>query len=111
MQTLIVRIPFLLGVSCVLLLVISLLYRSLVQPNWLPAPGEPYGVADVLEGLLWFAVLGLSVACLALSVVLALPSRFRDMRGAIRMLAIGIGVPLAAYLIYPHLPLVRLGGA
>jgi len=110
-KSVLARISHTLGTSCVLLLVISLLYRSFVWPNWLPVSGEPYGAGDILEALLWLLVLVLCAACLTLSAVFAMPCRVRNSRSAVRMLAIGIGVPLFAYLIYPHLPLVRLSGA
>lgn len=90
------------------LAIFSLLFRSFIWASWRPYPGEPYGVADILEFLMGTALLGVcalnAVAGLALLVI----RRWRVVPTGVRLLTVGVFLPVVYYVVYPRLPIFRL---
>jgi hypothetical protein len=60
------------GWLCITLAVVGLLFRVFIWASWVPAPGAPYGISDVLEMLLWFGICGVGYVCLLFGLLLAL---------------------------------------
>ena len=92
------------------LALIGLLFRSLIWASWRPYPGDPYGVADILEGLILLTIVGLCALSILAGLVVALLPRWRSPQLAARLFLAGFIVPVAYYFVHPHVPTFRLWG-
>jgi hypothetical protein len=80
----------LLSLSCVALLVVGLLFRAFLYRRIYIAPGDPYGLADLIEFGLGWLLAGLLVVSAIVSVLLAVRGP-RHNRVAAVWLAVVIG--------------------
>ena len=94
--------------SAISLAVCGLLFRSLIWASWLPYRDEPYGAADILEGLIAYAILGLCAVCLVVGLIIVAFPRWRDRQLATRLLLTGAVLPVAYYFAHTHVPTFRL---
>lgn len=82
-----------------LLLVLGLVFRAVVYPRLGVAPGDAYGVGDVLELALAAALVLASLTALAAACVLAAVRALRDGRAIVALVVSGLGTwPLAVAL-------------
>lgn len=90
------------------LAVLGLAFRSLIWGSWLPEPGDPYGLADVLELLIFYALVALCAVCVVLGMIVALRTKARPASLGGRLLAIGLLTPVVYYFLHPLMPIFRL---
>lgn len=82
----------------------GLIYRSTLYHHLPVARGEPYGVGDVLDLLIYFALLGTSALTLGTALVLAAVPRWRSRAAIIALILAGL-LPLPIYvLLHARLP-------
>ena len=90
--------------TAIVFAIAGLAFRSLVWASWPPSGDDPYGAADILELLIWFALLAASGVCALCGLMLAcLPPR------TFRLLAAGIAVPVGYFFLHPLVPALALG--
>ena len=98
------RAARLLEVASVALAIAALLYRATVYWSFAPAPGEPYGLGDIIDfalALLLFLVCGL---CAAAGLASSMSGDGSEQHLAFRPAVIGITSFVAYYLLHPHVP-------
>lgn len=91
--------------SAQLLLVLGgWLFRATLYWTIPVAPGEPYGLGDVLEWLIGITLVGTSVIAIGLAALFAAIRRLRDWR-AVAMLGLSgaLAFPITI-LVHPHVP-------
>jgi len=93
--------------SAISLAICGLLFRSVVWASWPPYRDEPYGAADILEGLIAFAILGLCAVCLVVGLIIVAVPRWRDRQLATRLLLKGAVLPVAYSFAHTHVPTFR----
>jgi hypothetical protein len=84
------RVARLLSLSCVVLFAVGLLFRALLYRHIYIAPGDPYGLADVIEFGLGWLLIGLLVVSTVVLLVLTIRGP-RHNRVAAAWLALVIG--------------------
>ena len=90
------------------LVILSLLFRSLIWRSWRPYPGDPYGFADILEFVMGVALLFVCATSVAAGLAFLVVPRWGFRATGVRLLAVGIVVPVVYYFVYPRLPLFQL---
>ncbi len=98
------RVARVLEAIAVSLAVAALLYRATVYWQFPPAPGEPYGVGDIIDfalGMLLFLVCGL---CAAAGVAASMSGDGSKQQLAFRPAVIGITSFVVYYFLHPHIP-------
>lgn len=86
------RVALVLVVMQVGLVVVSLAFRALVYPRLGVAPGEPYGLGDVLELFIGALLALASLAALVAACVLASVRSLRDGRAIVALVVSGLTV-------------------
>lgn len=91
-------------VLAVSLAILGVVYRATYYWKIPVAPGEPYGVGDVID--FFFAVLVLMAAgtCLALGFVLLVFPRLQGRRQAVRAILVGVGSVVGYYVLHGIVP-------
>jgi len=92
------------------LAILGILFRSLIWASWTPYPGDPYGIADILELLIFAALFGLCALAILAAVLILLVPNWRDLRVAFQLLAIGTLLPLCYYFAHANIPTFRFWG-
>lgn len=90
-----------LSAACVLLLLAVLVFRATLYWHLPVAPGEPYGIADLLEFLLGLCLLFFAALAIGLGVILILDRRLGLRRHGVLLLIVGIASAAAAMLLHP----------
>ncbi len=85
----------------IVLALTGLVFRATLYWRLPVAPGEPVGIADVLELFGYLLILALSALSIILALVVALRRRYAT---AIRVSMIAVLTPLAFYLLHPLVP-------
>ncbi|PSL10979.1 hypothetical protein CLV44_12460 [Marinobacterium halophilum] len=83
------------------LTIIGLVFRSTLY--WLipVMPDEPFGLADIIELLIFYSLFGSGVFLIISSLVLAV---FRKAKPAMKAFSIGLLSPLLYYVIHAYVP-------
>jgi len=68
----------------------GLLYRATVYESIPVAPGDPYGLGDVLELLLYFILIGSSALTLLTALVLSVVPSLRNWRAVAALIGAGL---------------------
>ena len=100
-------VRWLLGI-CLGQLAICFLFRAFIWASWVPAPGDPYGVADVVEVALFIGLLLASCAAFSTGIACALVERWRDFRAINALCIIGIASPGTYIALHSFVPTFRL---
>ena len=93
------RIGWLLLWTCAGFLVWTLVYRVTIYSRIPLAPGDPYGIADLLEFGFGLVLLGIAIACVLTGTLLLVVPRWRSVPLALALVMVGVAsVPAYA----PH---------
>lgn len=98
------RIYQVLAFAPLIILVLAFLFRATLYWSIPVADGEPKGGGDVLELLLFMLLLGSCLLCLLFSCVMAVFPKIRNKTDSIKLLVIGLGVPLVFWFLHPLIP-------
>lgn len=95
--------------ACVGFLSWALIYRATIYSRIPLAPGDPYGIADVLEFGFGLVLLGIALACVLAGTLLLVVPRWRFVPLALGLIAVGVASVPAYMLLHPIA--ARLGGS
>jgi hypothetical protein len=85
----------------------GLLFRGTLYHRLPVAPGEPYGLGDIIELLIYFTLIGTSLCTLLAALVCCARPVWRDRVGVAVLLGAAL-LPLPAYYVL-HASVTRLG--
>ena len=99
------KLTALLEVASVLVALVALVFRSTWYWKIPVAPGEPYGVGDLIDFGLGLATFVICSACAASAVLLITMTPTKDRTSApYRAMFVGMGAFLLYYFLHPHMP-------
>ncbi len=88
-----------LGGLCLAVFVFMLWFRAFVYPNMYLAPGDPYGISDIIEFLIFVVFLALLLVSVLAAFYLLLRGQSQSKKSAIGLLV------LCTVLFFSHSPL------
>lgn len=80
----------------------GLLYRATVYESIPVSPGDPYGLGDILELLLYFILIGSSALTLLTALVLSVVPSLRNWRAVAALLGAGLLALPAYFLLHTY---------
>ena len=98
------RIYQVLAIVPFVILVLALLFRATLYWSIPVADGEPKGGGDILEVLLFLILLGSCLLSILFSAFIAVVPKIRNHTYSMKLLLIGIVVPLVYWFIHPWVP-------
>ncbi len=90
--------------TLVLLVLFGLIFRATLYWTLPVAPGEPYGIADILELIIYFTILGMASLNVIVGLILLLVPNWRDIRLAVIALIVSLIMPPLYFMLHSLVP-------
>ncbi len=90
--------------TLVLLVLFGLIFRATFYWILPVAPGEPVGIADVLELFIYFTILGMAGLNILLGLLMLVIPAWRDVRLAIISLIVSVVMPPLYFILHALVP-------
>ena len=100
-----IKISSLFAASTLLLLVLfGLIFRATFYWTLPINPGDAYGIADVLELVIYFAILAMAALTMLFAVLMLIVPAWRDIRIAIISLIVSLIMPPLYFMLHSFVP-------
>jgi len=90
--------------TLVLLVLFGLIFRATFYWTLPVSPGEPYGIADVLELIIYFTILGMAGLNILLGLLMLMVTAWRDIRLAVIALIVSLIMPPLYFMLHSLVP-------
>ena len=91
-------------VSPLMILVLAFIFRATFYWSFPVVDGEPIGMGDVIELLLFYLLLGSCFLSISYAILIVIIPRLRNLSYSFHLLLIGILVPFAFWFLQPLIP-------
>jgi len=98
------RIYQVLAITPLVILVLTFAFRATFYWSIPVADGEPKGGGDVIEILLFLLLIGSCILSILFSALLAVIPKIRNNTYSLKLLIIGVLIPLVFWVIHPFIP-------
>ena len=98
------RIYQVLAIAPLVILVLAFAFRATLYWSIPVADGEPKGGGDIIEILLFLLLISSCILSILFSALLAVIPKIRNNTYSVKLLIIGVVIPLVFWVIHPFIP-------